>query len=108
MEKIGLGNRIRVARRDRGLTSDALAEMCHINSTYLRQIEGGTKIPSLPLFISLCNALRVSPDSLLRDELTDNEVCRIREIQTLWETASPQSRELALSMIRAALEHTNS
>ena len=107
MEQKGLGFRLREVRKARGLTSDRVAELCHINAIYLRQIEGGTKIPSLPVFIDLCNALRVSPDSLLRDELTSNEVCQIREIQALWETASPGSRELALAMIRAALEHTN-
>lgn len=61
MERIGLGKYINIVRKDRGLTSDRLSELCNINATYLRQIESGVKIPSLPVFIDICNALKISP-----------------------------------------------
>ena len=41
MEKNRLGKRINTVRKDRGFTADRLSELCHINATYLRQIEGG-------------------------------------------------------------------
>ena len=66
MEGKGLGRRINMVRKDRGFTADRLSELCNINATYLRQIEGGTKVPSLPVFINICNALKISPDYLLR------------------------------------------
>lgn len=50
MDKKLFGTRINKARKDRGLTAEKLAEACNINSTYLRQIEGGKKLPSLPVF----------------------------------------------------------
>lgn len=105
MEVPGLGKRINRVRKERGLTAEKLSEVCSINATYLRQIEGGAKIPSLPVFIAICNALKVSPDYLLRDELADNELIRIQELAELWEHASPGQQELAAAMIRAALEH---
>ena len=71
MEKNGLGKRINAVRKDRGLTADRLSEMCNINATYLRQIEGGVKMPSLPVFIDICKALKISPDYLLQDELEE-------------------------------------
>ena len=74
MERIGLGKYINIVRKDRGLTSDRLSELCNINATYLRQIESGVKIPSLPVFIDICNALKISPDYLLQDDLEENEV----------------------------------
>ena len=77
MKKNGLGRRINEVRKDRRLTADKLSEVCNINATYLRQIEGGTKMPSLPVFIDICNALKISPDYLLRDVLDANEVSRI-------------------------------
>lgn len=101
-----LGKRINAVRKDRGLTSDKLSELCNINATYLRQIEGGTKMPSLPVFIDICKALRISPDYLLQDELTENEISTIREVEMLWKDASPQKQELVLTMIKAVLEHT--
>ena len=76
----------------------------NINATYLRQIEGGTKVPSLPVFINICNALKISPDYLLRDALEDNEVSKIRELAELWESTSPGQQEIAVAMIRAVLE----
>ncbi len=104
MESKGLGRRINMARKDRGLTADRLSELCHINATYLRQIEGGTKIPSLPVFINICNALKISPDYLLQDALTDNEVSKIHELTKLWESSSPRQQEIAAAMIQAVLE----
>lgn len=41
VDKKLFGMRINKARKDRGLTAEKLAEACNINSTYLRQIEGG-------------------------------------------------------------------
>lgn len=100
----GLGKRINMVRKDRGFTADKLSEICNINATYLRQIEGGTKVPSLPVFITICNALKISPDYLLRDALEENEVSRIQELAKLWESTSPNQQEIAAAMIQAVLE----
>ncbi len=104
MEEKGLGKRINMARKDRGYTADMLSELCSINATYLRQIEGGAKVPSLPVFINICNALKISPDYLLRDSLADNEVSKIRELTSLWENTSPSQQEIAAAMIQAVLK----
>ncbi len=104
MEGKGLGKRINMVRKDRGFTADRLSELCNINATYLRQIESGTKVPSLPVFINICNALKISPDYLLRDALEDNEVSKIRELAELWESTSPSQQEITVAMIRAVLE----
>ena len=81
MERKGLGKRINEVRKDRGFTADKLSELCNINATYLRQIEGGVKMPSLPVFIDICNSLRISPDYLLQDELEENEISKIKELE---------------------------
>ena len=47
MDKKLLGKRINIARKERCWTSERLSETCNINATYLRQIESGTKVPSL-------------------------------------------------------------
>lgn len=68
MDKKLLGRKINAARKDRGITGEQLAELCSINATYLRQIEAGTKIPSLPLFVTICKELKASPSYLLADK----------------------------------------
>ena len=105
MKRKGLGGRINTARKCRGLTAEKLSELCNINATYLRQIEGGMKMPSLPVFINICNALKISPDYLLQDALESNEVTKIRELAELWEKASPSQQKIAAIMIQAVLEY---
>ena len=63
MENNGLGKRINAVRKDRGLTADRLSEMCNINATYLRQIEGNAELigihrylPGLEDFAGLSSA----------------------------------------------------
>ena len=107
MEEKGLGRRINTARKDRGLTADRLSEMCHINATYLRQIEGGTKMPSLSVFIDICNALKISPDYLLQDVLVENEISKIKELAELWKSTAPSSQEIATAKNRAVLERNH-
>ena len=51
MEGKGLCKDINMVRRVLGFTADRLSKLCNINATYLRQIEGSTKVPSLPVFI---------------------------------------------------------
>ena len=104
MEKKLLGKKINTARKDCGITSDKLSESCHINATYLRQIESGAKMPSLPVFISLCTELKVSPSYLLADLLPDPEIQEMDAIWELWQKASPKQIKMISSMIRSALD----
>ncbi len=103
MELKNLGKRINAARKDRKITGEKLAELCNINATYLRQIEAGTKIPSLPVFTDICRELRVSPSYLLADALEDTRATDMDALFTLWEDASPSQIELINAMIKAAI-----
>lgn len=106
MDKKALGKRLNQVRKERGMTGERLAERCSINATYLRQIEGGTKVPSLPIFISICDALKVSPNYLLQDILAENEYSDLTELVELLNSATPSQIRLAAAMIKAALEVT--
>ena len=105
MEKKLLGRKINMARTDKGMTGEKLSEACNINATYLRQIESGAKMPSLPVFISICRELRVSPSYLLADILDDSEIGEMDELQKLWMNATPKQIKMVSSMIRSALEN---
>lgn len=102
---MSLGKRINTTRKSRHITAEKLAEMCSINATYMRQIESDMKVPSLPVFIDICKALRISPDYLLQDEMEENELTEIREIEKMWKELPPDKMELVLAMIKAALEY---
>ncbi len=104
MERLNLGKRINYVRKERKLTAEKLAEFCNINDTYLRQIEGNMKIPSLPVFISICNSLNISPDYLLQDELESNEISSLKELESLWKNVSPSKQNTVMAIIRTVLE----
>ena len=98
-----LGRQISKVRKERGFTAEDLAVRCFISPAYLRQIEFGVKLPSLPLFVYICNALKVSPDYLLQDVLRPNEISRVRELDRLWNEASVVKQEIACTMLKALL-----
>lgn len=104
MDKKLLGKRINTARKERGWTSERLAEACSINATYLRQNEAGTKIPSLPVFVSLCEALNVSPTYLLIEVLPQQGNQDMDALLELLQNATPKQLNMMVSMIRSALE----
>ena len=104
MNKKLLGKRINSSRKNRGLTSERLSELCDINATYLRQIEAGIKTPSLPLFVQLCETLKVSPSYLLADSISDSlDGCD--ELNALCQNASPGQLKLITALVSAALQH---
>ena len=105
MDKKLLGKKINIARKDKGLTSEKLSEFCNINATYLRQIESGAKMPSLPVFISICRELKVSPSYLLADILADPEIQEMDALSELWEKATPKQIKMVNSMIRSVLDN---
>ena len=100
-----MGQRIKTARKDKALTGERLSELCNINATYLGQIEGGRKVPSLPVFISICNQLAVSPTYLLEDFLTDHELSNFTTLAALWEMATPSQIKIVTAMVKSALEN---
>ncbi len=101
-----LGRRINAARKDRGITSERLSELCNINDTYMRQIESGAKIPSLPVFVTICKELRVSPSYLLADVLEGSGATDLDELTALLKNATPSQIRMMTAMIRAALGAT--
>ena len=90
----------------RGRSADGRASICNINATYLRQIESGAKTPSLQVFVSLCDALHVSPTYLLADNLADATVTELDTLPELYRTATPAQLNLITAMVKSALETT--
>ena len=104
MDKKLLGKRINIARKELGWTGERLAEACSINATYLRQIEAGTKVPSLPVFVSLCEALNTSPTYLLVEVLPRQADQDMDALLELLQNATPKQLNMMTAMIRSALE----
>lgn len=103
MDKKNLGTNIKTARKVLSLTSEQLAEKCNINATYLRQIESGLKIPSLPLFVTLCKELNTSPSALLSDVGADTPPDDA-ELYSICRQATPAQKSLIKDISRLIIE----
>ena len=66
-----LGNRIRLARKTKGLSQEKLSEICSVSAAHIGHIERGTRIPSLETLFKISKELNVSMDYLFFDSQDD-------------------------------------
>ena len=57
---LGIGKKIRSSRKSKGLTIDSVAKKAKVSKGLVSKIENARTIPSLPVLISLINALKVN------------------------------------------------
>lgn len=76
-----LGKKIKKRRLQLGLKQYELADMCNFCVSYIRQIESGQKIPSLDFLLRIANALEISVDVLVKDDLEHQELIYMRDIE---------------------------
>lgn len=105
MDKTALGKKLRDARQKKGYTQHALAEMADIGNVYLGEIERGLKMPSLNIFIKLIEALDISADYILRDELTSGKEYIYDEITQKLKSLTPKQRKTAADILDAYLRN---
>lgn len=69
LDESRLGQRIKQARKAAHMTAEAFAEATDISVSFLREIERGSKKPSIAKFVEIANVLGVSADELLCDSV---------------------------------------
>ena len=62
-----LGTRIRLKRKEMGITQAEMAERCGVSVPFIGHIERGSRAPSMESFLGICRVLHVTPDFLLQD-----------------------------------------
>lgn len=76
--KYEIGNRIRMYRKESGLTQEQLADKINVTKSRVSNWEQGINRPDADILADICRALNVSPSSLLdvhlsADDLSDQE-----------------------------------
>ena len=89
-----LGKRISNARKQAGITQEALGEQLNMTRKHISVIESAIKRPSLDALVDIANALDVSTDDLLVDSLMHSTSTSNSEINS-W-TAMKSNREFSL------------
>ncbi|MBO5439798.1 MAG: helix-turn-helix transcriptional regulator [Clostridia bacterium] len=105
MEQNTLGKRIKEARKKLKLTQEKLSEKANISNVYLGEIERGEKTPSIPVLIDLIEALDVSADYLLRDELNSASVIINNELTEKLSKLTPKQRKTAIDILNAYINN---
>jgi len=99
-----LGEHVRQARREAGLTQNQLAERAQIDQGYLARIERGLKWPSLETLYRLAEAVGLPASSFLEDTclITGDDVCRKAVQAALAECEEDQLRFLLKLIVASA------
>lgn len=97
-----IGKRVKAARMRAGLTQEELAEKAGLSITHMSNIETGNSKLSLPMIVSLANALYVSVDELLCDCVTHSKEVFSHEIQMLLEDCDDYEIRMLADLLKAA------
>ena len=105
MDKVELGMKLREARNKAGFTQEQLAEKADIGVMYLGEIERGVKMPSMKIFIKLFEALDISADYILRNELPSGKEYVLDEITEKLASLTPKQRKAAVDILDAFIKN---
>lgn len=105
MDKVELGMKLREARNKAGFTQEQLAEKADIGVMYLGEIERGVKMPSMKIFIKLIEALDISADYILRNELPSGKEYVLDEITEKLASLTPKQRKAAVDILDAFIKN---
>lgn len=102
MDYKSLGRNIRIARREKGITQEVLAELCNLSPVFISQIENGMRKPSLETVDNIARTLNSSIDRLIYGR-TDS-VDDFSDFESLLRTRTPLEREFSLNILKTILD----
>ena len=99
MDTKAIGERIRIAREERCMSQQRLANTVGCTASYISAIERGEKAPNLETFVAIASALHVPADVLLQDVLPDWWETWEEEIDRVLAPLLPHNRAYIKSQI---------
>jgi len=85
-----IGRRIRMYRLKRNWSQEFLSEKADVTPAHFSHIERGNTKPSLPTLLRIANALDVSLDELVCDNLNSSFHVRVKDIDRILEGCTNQ------------------
>lgn len=103
-----IGKRIKVARIRMEITQEQLADNVSVSPTHLSNIETGSTRVSLTTIVKIANALNVTVDDLLCDNLVKARPQFERDMQSLLDNCNDHEVRIAYKVAKAAVEAVRS
>ena len=105
MDKVEFGNRLKLLRTKANYTQEKLAEMANMSSAYLGERERGKKVIGLDKFINIINALGLSADYVLCNELPSGEPYVFDNLTEKLKDLDPKQRKTVLDIVDGYLKN---
>lgn len=99
-----IGQRIRIARIHLSKTQESIADAIDVTPAHMSNIETGKTKVSLPTLISIANALNVSMDDLLCDNLKESRVIFEGEAKNLFADCNDYEFRFLVDLLKSAKE----
>ena len=101
MDYVLLGQRIRAARLNAGMSQEQLAEIVGLTSQHISHTEVASTKISLPALVKIANALHTSVDRLLSDSIHDSKSYLMDDVQTVFSDCDPDEVYVMLEAANA-------
>ena len=95
-----LGQKLKAARKTKGLTQQQLADISHVSLKHIQNCERGEKNPSFEILRALVQVLDISLDSLIAPNTLDDEQAA-NEMRQIYLSCPPVARKTLLNSTRA-------
>ena len=99
-----IGKRIKIARINADMTQEALAAKVNLSPSHMSNIETGTTKVSLTTVVNIANALSVTVDDLLCDNLVRARIQMERDIQAVLDSCDDYEIRVAKNTVQAVIE----
>ncbi len=104
MDLKAIGRRIKIAREQKGLTQETLAELVDLTPMHISVIERGFKPTKLETFCRIANVLGVSADTLLQDVIDCSANSVPSELDTLLKDLPAKERRKIYHCVKAYID----
>ncbi len=101
-----IGNKLLAVRKKAGLTQSEVAEKANLSDRTYADIERGTVNMRIETILKICEALHITPDTVLTSENPDIAAKR-EEISNLFEKCTPSQKDTALKLLQVYLNSLN-
>ena len=105
MDKASIGLRLKEARLKKEFTQKDLSNISGIQVTYISEIERGVKMPSINTFIKIIEALDISADYVLRNNISSGKGYVFDEVTERLKDITPRQRKCIVDIIDAYLRN---
>ncbi len=99
VDTIRIGKRIKTFRMAKQLSQEQLSSLIGITRKHLSKIELGNRPPTLELLVLIANALEISADDLLVDDLNKTSSIVGKELHTILEDCHPAKKEMLIKIL---------